>query len=132
MLKEIFRKLLHNDWFAALILFVVFLAKNGYTYGWDDQHLEIPLLKALIDPSLYPGDYYVGSLKHAFPSLLYPLLAKIISIEQIPATYFVLFLISRYFFFFWDLLHGHMGMIRSNTAFTIRRAPITTQMSSAV
>jgi len=74
---------------------------NGYTYGWDDQHLEIPLLKSLIDPSLYAGDYYVESLKRHFSSLLYPLLAKIISVEQIPSTYLLLYLLCRYFFFFW-------------------------------
>src|SRR3989338_6634577 len=92
---------LKNDWFVGLCLLAVFLATNGYTYAWDDQHLEIPLLKSLIDPALYPGDYYVESLKKNFLSLLYPLLARLISLEQIPAVYFFLYLLSRYFLFFW-------------------------------
>ncbi|MCD4781368.1 MAG: hypothetical protein K8S27_12595 [Candidatus Omnitrophica bacterium] len=73
----------------------------GYKYGWDDQHLEIPLLKNLIDPTLYSGDYYVESLKKTFSSFLYPLLSKLITVSQIPAVFFLLFLLSRYFLFFW-------------------------------
>ena len=61
------KKFIQNDWLIGLILLAAFLATNGYTYGWDDQHLEIPLLKSLIDQGLYPGDYYVESLKKKFP-----------------------------------------------------------------
>ena len=45
--------------FLSLICFLLFLSMTSYKFGWDDQHLEIPLLKSLIDPSLYQGDYYV-------------------------------------------------------------------------
>jgi hypothetical protein len=92
---------LRSDWILALGILFIFLLTHGYQYGWDDQHLEIPLLKGLIDPSLYQGDYYVESLKRNFISFFYPLLAQFITLEQIPAAYFVLFLVSRYFFFFW-------------------------------
>lgn len=95
-------KILKNDWTIALLLLILFLATNGYTLGWDDQHLEIPLLKSLIEPGLYVGDYYIESLKRNFPSLLYPLLARVITINQIPAVYFFLFLLSR-FFMFWGM-----------------------------
>jgi len=90
-----------KPWFLAFLLLVVYLSINGYKYGWDDQHLEIPLLKSLIDDSLYQNDYYVQSLKKSFSSYLYPLLAKCITVQQIPVAYFILFLLSRYFFFFW-------------------------------
>ncbi|MDP2654475.1 MAG: hypothetical protein Q8Q08_10660 [Candidatus Omnitrophota bacterium] len=94
-------RILASDWVIAAILLAVFLLANGYTYAWDDQHLEIPLLKKLINPSLYPNDYYVDSLARNFTSFLYPLLAKLISVDQVPAVYFVLYLLSRYFMFFW-------------------------------
>jgi len=100
-----------RDWVIGLFLLSVFLLTNGYIYGWDDQHLEIPLLKSLIDPDLYPGDYYVEGLKDNFTSYLYPLLARVISTEQIPAAFLLLFLLSRFIFFtfiyrFWHLLSG--------------------------
>lgn len=90
-----------SPWIIALFLFLVFLLTNGYKYGWDDQHLEIPMLKSLIDPSYYQGDYYVEALKKTFPSYFYRILSKLISVQDIPAAYFILYLISRYFLFFW-------------------------------
>ena len=92
---------LRHDWIVGLGLFFIFLTTNGYTYAWDDQHLEIPLLKSLIDPQLYHGDYYVDALKTNFTSFLFPLLAKVITVDQVPAAYFVLYLISRFFLFFY-------------------------------
>lgn len=98
--KERIRAILRNDWFISLFLLTVFFIARGYKFGWDDQHLEIPLLKGLIDPALYPGDYYVGSLKANFVSFLYPILSRLITVKQIPAAYFTLFLLSRYFLFY--------------------------------
>lgn len=97
---EKLKKFFQNDWVIGLGIFLVFLTTNGYTYGWDDQHLEIPLLKSLIDPNLYAGDYYVEALKANFTSFLFPLLAKIITTDQVPSAYLVLYLISRFFLFF--------------------------------
>src|SRR3990167_3451751 len=95
------RGILKSDWFVSLLILTVFLLTNGYQYNWDDQHVEIPLLKSLIDPSLYAGDYYVESLKKNFTSFMYPLISRIITVDQIPAAYFILYLLSRYFLFFW-------------------------------
>lgn len=97
------RQLFQNQWLLTGIILVLFLLTNRYIYGWDDQALEIPLLKHLIDPELYQGDYYVESLARNFTSYLYPLLAKIITVGQVPAAYLVLYLISRYFLFFFSL-----------------------------
>jgi len=90
-----------SDWSIAFILLGLFLIIAGYRYGWDDQHLEIPLLKALIDHSLYSGDYYVTSLKNNFSSFFYPLLSRLITVQQIPIAYFILYLVSRYFLLLW-------------------------------
>src|ERR1700733_10994290 len=94
-------KLLRNDFFVAFLLLSAYMSTNPYIYGWDDQHLEIPILKHLIDPSLYKGDYYVESATKYFTSWLYPILAKFITVKEIPAVYLLLFLISRYFMFYW-------------------------------
>ncbi|MFA5060292.1 MAG: DUF6798 domain-containing protein [Candidatus Omnitrophota bacterium] len=100
-LKKNFRNTIRSDWFLSLILLAIFLVVMGYKYNWDDQHLEIPLLKSLIDPNLYPGDYYVQSLKNNFTSYFYIILSRIITVGQIPAAYFILYLFSRYFLLFW-------------------------------
>ncbi len=95
------QKLLTSPWIIGLFIFLIFIVTNGYKYGWDDQHLEIPMLKSLIDPTYYQGDYYVETLKKNFPSFFYRVLSKIIGVGQIPATYLLLYLVSRYFMFFW-------------------------------
>ncbi len=97
--KRRLKHLLANDFFAAFLLLAAYLCCNSYIYGWDNQHLEIPLLKRLIDPSLYKGDYYVDSLVNNFSSYLYPILAKFITVAQVPTAYFVLFLVFRYLIF---------------------------------
>ncbi|MBF0505034.1 MAG: hypothetical protein HQL14_08035 [Candidatus Omnitrophica bacterium] len=107
--KERLKRILSNDYYVALFFLIAYLCTNSYGYGWDNQHLEIPLLKHLIDPSLYKGDYYVESLARNFTSYLYPIMARFITVEQVPAAYLVLFLIFRYLIFFslyklWQLL----------------------------
>lgn len=94
-------KFLKSDGALSGLILLLFLATNRYILGWDDQHLEIPLLKHLIDPTLYVGDYYVESLARNFSSYLYPILSRIITINQIPSVYLGLYLMSRYFMFFW-------------------------------
>lgn len=100
-IQQTLLKQLQRPWFLALLLFAIYIGVTGYKYGWDDQHLEIPLLKNLIDPTLYADDYYIESLKQNFSSYFYPILAKLITVEQIPITYLFLFIISRYFLFYW-------------------------------
>jgi len=94
-------KLLRNEFFIAFLLLAGYMTTSPYIYGWDDQHLEIPILKHLIDPSLYKGDYYVESATKYFTSWLYPILAKIITVQQMPTAYLVLFIVSRYVMFYW-------------------------------
>ena len=99
--SEKFKSILQSPWIIALILTAGFYLVTGYKLGWDDQHLEIPLLKHLIDPELFKGDYYVESLQINFATYFYPILARCITVDQIPAAYFILYLISRYVMFFW-------------------------------
>lgn len=101
-LKNKILQIIRSDWTVSLILLAIFFLTTSYKYGWDDQHLEIPLLKHLIDPGLYVGDYYVESLKQNFSSFFYPILAKLITVDQIPTVYFYLYILSRYFLFFFS------------------------------
>ncbi len=100
MLRSII-PVIQRPWFITFLLLGVFFITVGYKYGWDDQHVEIPLLKSLIDSDLYVGDYYVESLKKNFTSYFYIFLSKIITVEQVPDAYFMLFCISRYFLLYW-------------------------------
>jgi len=95
------QSLFQSSWFIAAMLLAVFFLSTSYKYGWDDQHLEIPLLKHLIDDTLYQGDYYVESLTQNFSSYFYPLLSRFIKVSQIPTAYFILYVLARYFLFFW-------------------------------
>jgi len=115
------KKILRNDFFIALLFLLAYLSTSPYIYGWDDQHLEIPILKHLIDPTLYKGDYYVEGATKYFTCWLYPVLAKLITINQIPAVYLVLFLISRYVMFYlvyrlWLLISGSIFTAVCTTA----------------
>ncbi len=100
-LKTFLSRIIQYDAVVALFILGLFLLTNRYIYGWDDQHLEITLLKHLIDPTLYAGDYYVESLSKNFSSYLYPILSKFITVEMIPAVYVVLYCVVRFFMFFW-------------------------------
>lgn len=99
--RSFFYRLTRNDFFVVLFILCAYLLTNRYIYGWDDQHLEIPLLKHLIDPALFAGDYYVESLARNFSSFLYPILARLITVDMIPAVYLILFCLARYIFFYW-------------------------------
>lgn len=105
------KKFFKSDWALAGLFLGLFLLTNRYIYGWDDQHLEITLLKHLIDPRIYQGDYYVESLKNNFTSFLFPILARIIKVDWIPAVYLAGYIIARYFMFFfmfrlWNYISG--------------------------
>jgi len=95
------KKCIGKDWVIALALTLIYYLTHGYRFAWDDQNLEIPLLKSLMDPGLYTRDYFVQSLKVNFTTYFYWLLSKLISIDQIEPTYFILFFLSRFFMFFW-------------------------------
>lgn len=112
-LKSKLRNCLQKDWFLSLLILVVYLITNRYIFGWDDQHLEVPLLKHLIDPTIYQDDYYVESLAKNFTSYLYPILARLITVDQVPGAYLVLFLLSRYFLFYWWFKLWHLLSVRS-------------------
>ncbi len=115
--RDRFKSVIQNDWAIAFVLLGLFLLTHGYRFGWDDQFAEIPHLKSLIDPTLYLQDPFVLSLKHYFPTHFYRVLSRLITIEQIPAAYFVLFLVSRYFLFFWIYKFWHLIAGKKTEAF---------------
>lgn len=107
-----FKSWFQQDWLVSFFILCIYFITNRYIFGWDDQHLEIPLLKHLIDPSLYQGDYYVESLAKNFTSYLYPILSRFITVDQVPGVYLALFIVSRYFLFYWWFKLWHLVAVR--------------------
>lgn len=56
--------------FAAVSM----LAVHPYRYGGSGQAITVPYLKALVDPSLYPGDYLVAEAGYYY-TFLWPIVA---------------------------------------------------------
>lgn len=66
----------------------------GYRFGDSNQGITVPMLKRLIDPSLYRWDVMVAT-GEKFPTLFYRLLATLLpSTEWIPAAFFALYVAS--------------------------------------
>jgi hypothetical protein len=64
----------------------------GYRFGDSNHGITVPILKRLMDPSLYPGDVMVATAER-FPTVFYRALAQVLpSTEAIPLAFFVLYL----------------------------------------
>jgi len=67
---------------------------TGYRFGDSNHAITVPILKRLIDPSLYPGDAVVATGER-FPTVFYRTLAAALpGTEWIPAAFFVLYVVS--------------------------------------
>src|SRR5215510_8628184 len=66
----------------------------GYRFGDSNQGITVPILKRLMDPSLYRWDVMVATGER-FPTLFYRALAAVLpSRESIPAAFFALYVAS--------------------------------------
>ncbi len=66
----------------------------GYRFGDSNQGITIPILKRLMDPSLYPGDAMVATGER-FPTVFYRLLALVLpSRSWIAPAFFALYVAS--------------------------------------
>ncbi|MCU0242408.1 MAG: hypothetical protein MUF51_08295 [Vicinamibacteria bacterium] len=75
---------------AALVSTIVV----GYRFGDSNHGITVPILKRLIDPSLYPGDVMVATAER-FPTIFYRTLAALLPDTQaIPLAFFVLYVLS--------------------------------------
>jgi hypothetical protein len=67
---------------------------TGYRYGDSNHGITVPILKRLMDPSLYPGDVMVATAEK-FPTVFYRALGLLLpSTEWIPVAFFVLYVVS--------------------------------------
>lgn len=71
----------------AVVLSVAwFYAVNGYSLGWWDHVIHIPHLLRAMDPGFLPGDYLLDAAESHL-SLIWPLLAPVVDLLGIPATF---------------------------------------------
>jgi len=80
---------------VLLALASTFLAGTpGYRFGDSNHGITVPILKRLMDPSLYPGDPMVATAER-FPTVFYRALAAVLpGADQVPAAFFVLYIVS--------------------------------------
>src|SRR5713226_1714212 len=75
----------------SLLLALAGVELVGYRFGDSNQGITIPILKHLIDPSLYHGDAMVATADR-FPTLFYRVLAILLpGLGAIPAAFFALY-----------------------------------------
>lgn len=79
---------------AALILTALSALVYGYEYGINPNHMQVlPFIEKIRDPSLFPNDYFVDTLKR-FPSV-YPyimaFLSKFVDLEKLHLILYVIF-----------------------------------------
>src|SRR5215475_4931527 len=84
-------KLSRNDaeqkscWHLILSVSIFTIAITGYGFAVNDQYVYIPIIKRMLDSSLYPRDYLFEQPQSQY-SLLYPIVAyltKVFSLEWI-------------------------------------------------
>lgn len=78
----------------SLLLALAGTVLTGYRYGDSNHGITVPILKRLMDRTLYPGDVMVATAED-FPTVFYRLLAVALpGPDWIPAAFFVLYVLS--------------------------------------
>ncbi len=78
----------------AVLLAIAGTIVTGYRFGDSNHGVTIPILKRLMDRTLYPGDVMVATAEK-FPTVFYHALAFVLpSTDSIPAAFFVLYVIA--------------------------------------
>jgi hypothetical protein len=78
----------------AALASTVLAGTPGYRFGDSNHGITVPILKRMMDPSLYPGDVMVATAER-FPTVFYRLLAAVLpGTGSIPAAFFVLYLVA--------------------------------------
>jgi len=79
---------------VALLLAIAGTIVTGYRFGDSNHGITIPILKRLMDRTLYPGDVMVATAEK-FPTVFYRALAFVLpGTDAIPAAFFVLYVIA--------------------------------------
>jgi hypothetical protein len=63
-----FSRLCSTVLFKAILFYIFCLFFHGYIYGEGDQIEFLSYTKYLLNPSLYPNDWYVQSIAHSLPN----------------------------------------------------------------
>ena len=85
-----------EQWLLFLIVALAATVLTGYRFGDSNQAITLPLLKRLMEPSLYPGDVMVAT-GDRFPTLFYRLLAALLpSSDSVAPAFFGLYVLSLF------------------------------------
>lgn len=77
-----------------VLLAVAAIVLIGYRFGDSNHGITVPLLKKLIDPTLYPGDPLVAT-GESFPTLFYRVLAFLLpSTDAVAPAFFALYVLT--------------------------------------
>lgn len=78
----------------AALASTILAGSPGYRFGDSNHGITVPILKRLIDPTLYPGDVMVATAER-FPTVFYRALAAVLpGPDAIPAAFFALYLVA--------------------------------------
>jgi hypothetical protein len=81
---------------SLLLLAVASLEVTGYRFGIMNHSIQVPLLKHLMNPSLYRNDLVAGSFP-LYASAFYPAVAPLARVlRSVEATYFGLFILTQF------------------------------------
>lgn len=88
-----------HKYLAALLCLPISLLIFGFTYYFSANSAQVmPFAFKLANPNLFPNDAYIQSLT-VFPSLYPKIMAWFTWTERLDIFHFILYLVTRYFFF---------------------------------
>lgn len=78
----------------SILLALAGTVLTGYRFGDSNHGITVPILKRLMDPTLYPGDVMVATAEK-FPTVFYRALALLLpGTDWIPLAFFVLYVVA--------------------------------------
>ncbi len=88
-----------NGTLCLLIISCVHILLNGYEFGMGDQVIQIPIIKKLINPSLYPNDYLFTTID-GYVSFFPLLMAKLVLLfNDMKLIYYTIYILSLLIFY---------------------------------
>ncbi len=80
---------------ACILLAIAHVILGGYRLGVGNQTIQIPFLKHIINPSLYPHDPTIETIK-VYPTFFFNLLAPFLRRLDIAQVYLILHLVTAF------------------------------------
>ncbi len=81
---------------ALLLISMLPVMVAGYHFGAGNQGIQIPFLARAIDARLFANDPMVVQTAADYPTFFFQILARLITVDEIPVTYFALHLLTSF------------------------------------